>query len=189
MGRAPCLLLNLLPHRFGVWISRLAVKHAPSAFKVFAKDLAPFPPSCQRTPSPLSDCPLEMLWQEEFSCRLCCRGLQFQDPTSAFSKCFCIPFLCFSACVLSPEVLHVVVPCPSAHLLRFPWGSTAVPGSLRAGSSLMLSSVLKKTLSKWTRERSQTCTFAHIYVCFTALFELHLSCQNDSFLLESCSPA
>lgn len=58
----------------------------------------------------------------------CCRGLQFQDPTSAFSKCFCIPFLCFSACVLSPEVLHVVVPCPSAHLLGFPWGSTAVPG-------------------------------------------------------------
>lgn len=128
MGKAPCLLLNLLPHRFGVWISRLAVRHAPSAFKVFAKALAPFPPSCQRTPSPLSDCPLEMLQQEEFSCRLCCRGLQFQDPTSAFSKCFCIPFLCFSACVLFPEALHVVVPCPSAHLLGFPWGSTAVPG-------------------------------------------------------------
>lgn len=119
----------------------------------------------------------------------CCRGLQFQDPTSAFSNAFAFLF-CASlpvSCLLKCSTWLF----PALQLISwgFHGGAQQSLGSLRAGSSLMLSSVLKKTLSKWTQERSQTCTFAHIYVCFTVLFELHLSCQNDSFLLESCSPA
>lgn len=79
-----------------------------------------------------TSCPGEMLWQEEFSgmgrgCRLCCGGLQLQDPTSAFSKGFCIPLLGFSTCA------SCLLKCfmwlfPALQLISgFPWGSRAVP--------------------------------------------------------------
>lgn len=48
---------------------------------------------------------------------------------------------------------------------------------------------LKKPLFHAASGTFRPCPLTRISVCFPELSELHLSCQNDSFLLESCSLA
>lgn len=145
MGRAPCLLLHLLPHRFGGWISRHApFLHPRSLQEIRLHSLHPTkaPNVCHQR------CfhPNEILWQDLFSeMGGCCELSQLHNPSSASNIDFCIPFLCFFRSRLLSPGSSVVVPCPSASLSGFHGGAEQSLGSLHTGSSLMLLCAEKET--------------------------------------------